>query len=887
MPPKEASWHSLESRETLDKLDSSSDGLSKDEAADRLDKHGPNSLPSAPRRPAWRRLLAQFHNVLIYILIAAGILAGALGHLIDAGVIMAVVVINAIIGFVQEGKAEQAMEAIGRMLALKARVLRDGRWQDQDAETLVPGDVVRIKAGDRVPADLRLLETHGLRIDQAALTGESLPVGKQAEAVADETDLADRHSMAHSGAMVTNGQATGAVVATGRDTELGHISSMLEQVVELTTPLLRRINRFGQVLTVVILVMAVAVVALGYLVHDLPLGDGLLAGIALAVAAIPEGLPAIITITLAVGVQHMASRKAIIRRLPAVETLGSVTAICSDKTGTLTRNELRVRAIARADATVHPEHEDFTADWANEILRAAVLASDHEPGSEGGDPLERALIDLTESTGLDPREERQNHPRRHLIPFSSDHKFMASLTPGQISIKGAPEVLLERCTRQHAGNEDSSFDDDFWHAKLERLTGEGLRVLAIAHKQVDESLERFDIDPDLNDLTLLGLVGFADPPRDGVREAVASCQRAGIRVKMITGDHAATALAIARELGIGRDDPRAMSGREIDGMDDQELGREVGEIDVFARTTPEHKLRLVQALQADEQIVAMTGDGANDAPALKRADIGVAMGIKGTEAARQASEMVLADDNFTTIVSGVEAGRAIYDNIRKAILFLLPTNAAQALVVVLAVIAGLALPITPVQILWVNMVVAVTLALALAFEPGEDDLMLRAPRPPGQSLLSSFVIARVLWVGALLTAGTFGFHSAVLTATGSEDLARTMAVNVLVAGQLTYLFNCRRWQQSSMTTGVLLTNPWSLLAAGVLVVLQMLFTYLPATQTVFATQALPLAYWPMVIGFALLVFVLVEAEKAITRAFELPWAALGESPEPDPAERRE
>ena len=867
-------WHALNPGDVIENLDSDNNGLSVSEAEERLEKHGPNALPSARRRPALLRFFSQFHNVFIYVLLGAAVIAAALDLWIDTAVIMAVVLINAMIGFIQEGKAEQAMAAIGKMLALKARVRRDGQWQTMDAETLVPGDIVRISAGDRVPADIRLLETHGLRVDQAALTGESVPVGKSEAADDEDTELADRRSMAYSGSMTTNGQGTGVVVVTGKETELGRISGMLETVQTLTTPLLKRINRFAQILTVVIIALAALVIALGALVHGLPLSEGLIAGIALAVAAIPEGLPAIITITLAIGVQQMARRKAIIRRLPAVETLGSVSIICSDKTGTLTRNQLKALAVALDGEDLDPaEQSELHSEAARRLLRTAVLCNDFDPGSDGGDPLEMALVELADHFEVDIEKVRDEHSRTGLLPFSSDTKFMATLNERLMCVKGAPEALLDRCRQQFADEDEVELNREYWEERLDELTGKGLRVLAIAEAESDDQPESLDDESQVQDLTLLGLVGFADPPRDEVPAAVEACQSAGIRVKMITGDHASTALAIARELKITGQDQGALSGREIDRMDDDELADQVIDVDVFARTTPEHKLRLVKALQTHDHIVAMTGDGANDAPALKRADIGVAMGIKGTEASRQAAEMVLADDNFATIVNGVEEGRGVYDNIRKAVLFVLPTNAAQALVIILAVLAGISLPISPVQILWVNMAIAVTLALALAFEPLEDDIMKRQPRNVDQGLLTSFVISRVLWVGAVLTAGTFVLYHHVLTGTGNEDLARTVAVNVLVAGQITYLFNCRRWQQPGYTLSALFSNGWAWVSVSLLVVMQLLFTYLPWAQTIFSTTALPAAYWPIIIVFGLVVFILVEIEKTITRYFKLDWAS--------------
>ena len=865
-------WHSLDPDDILRRLASTVEGLDDRHAQSLLAEHGPNTLPSPPRQSALLRFLIQFHNLFIYVLLVAGSLAGLLGHVVDAGVILAVVIINAIIGFVQEGKAEKAMAAIGQMLAMQAEVRRNGRWQKLAARDLVPGDIVRIRAGDRIPADIRLLEAHELQVDQATLTGESLPVEKDTRRRDKETDLADRGCMVHSGSMTTNGLAVGVVVVTGIDTELGRISGMLKDVTKLTTPLLRQINRFARRLTAIILGLTVLVIALGTLLHAVSMSEALVAGIALAVAAIPEGLPAIITITLAIGVQRMASRRAIIRRLPAVETLGSVDTICSDKTGTLTLNELQARRIVHGNGHARFDGQKLSETMPANLLRAAVLCNDFEPGGEG-DPIEKALLELAESGGLDIPALRRSNSRLALVPFSSRHKYMASLSPGLVCVKGAPETVLALCSSQLCGEETIALDRSFWDDQLKALTSQGLRVLALAEKSVDANQDCFDKARDLVELTLLGLVGFADPPRPKVATAIAACHSAGIQVKMITGDHASTALAIAREIGICEHNGRVLSGHELDALDDAGLAEVVQDTNVFARTTPEHKLRLVEALQSHRRVIAMTGDGANDAPALKRADIGVAMGIKGTEASRQAAEMVLADDNFATIVNGVEEGRGIYDNIRKTVLFILPTNAAEALVILLAIAAGLALPITPVQILWVNMATAVTLALALAFEPLESDVMRRPPHPIGQGLLNRLVVVRVIWVGLLLTAATFYLFNQVLATTGDEILARTLAVNVLVAGEITYLFNCRRWQSSSLTINALFANPWAWLSTGVLILMQIAFTYQPTAQQLFGTTALPPDYWLVVAGVASGLFLLVEVEKLMTRHLGWTWAS--------------
>ncbi|MBB5015850.1 cation-translocating P-type ATPase [Rehaibacterium terrae] len=855
-------WHALPVDECLSVLCTHRGGLTADDAERRLADLGPNALPSPPRRPAWRRLLAQFHNVLIHLLLVAGVAAAALGHPVDAAVIFGVVVVNALIGFVQEGKAQHAMEAIGRMLAPKARVLRDGHRRTLDAECLVPGDVVLLKAGDRVPADLRLIESQGLRIDEAALTGESVPVEKCTATVAEDTALAERVGMAYAGTMVAGGQGVGVVVATANATELGRISALLGRVQPLTTPLLRQIEHFGRRLSVVIVSLAVAMVVLGWLLHDTPLLAGFMAGVALAVAAIPEGLPAIITITLAMGVRRMAARQAVIRRLPAVETLGAVSVICTDKTGTLTCNELVAARIGLADAAWAAEQAGARAPA---LLEAAVLCNEAAADGHDGDPIERALIRLAQAAGVDVAARREAHPRLALLPFSSDYKFMATRHPGRICLKGAPETVLARCDRQRVGDDEQPLDTDHWHALLDAMARDGLRVLALAEKRLDDDAACLDLAMVERGLCLLGLVAFIDPPRPEVPDAIAACRSAGIAVKMITGDHAATAAAIARALEIAGDDG-VLTGPELDRLDDRALAERVEAVNVYARATPEHKLRLVTALQACGRVVAMTGDGANDAPALKRADIGVAMGIKGTEAARQAAEMVLADDNFATIVAGVEEGRGVYDNIRKALMFILPTNAAQALIILLAVLAGLAvLPLTPVLILWVNLVTSVTLALSLAFEPLEAGVMKRAPRSPTQGLLGGYIVWRVVFVGALLTAMSFAGFLLWVDGGGEPALARTVALNMLVAGSVAYLFNSRRWTAPGWTPEALLANPWAWLSVAVLALLQAAVTYWPPAQAVFGTQGLGWREWGWIAALSAALFIVVELEKAWLR----------------------
>jgi potassium/sodium efflux P-type ATPase len=758
------------------------------------------------------------------------------------------------------------------------------------AEELVPGDIVFLQAGDKVPADLRLVRTHNMRIDEAVLTGESVAVDKQTDPVEEGADLGDRASMAFSGTLVAFGQGRGVVVATGADTQIGRISTLLGEVETLTTPLLRDIAVFGRWLSVAIVVLAAATFAFGLWVRDYDVMEMFLAAVSLAVAAIPEGLPAIMTITLAIGVQRMAARNAIIRRLPAVETLGSVTTICSDKTGTLTRNEMTVKTVITAtegfqiSGVGYEPRGGFSVDDRDvdtddhpvlaEALRGILLCNDaelHHRDGEWvleGDPTEGALVTAALKSGLDQRKINETYPRDDVIPFESSYKFMATLhhhhenCHSVIYLKGAPERVLAVCDKERTPDGDREIEPKHWEQWMEDIAAGGQRLLAVAIKDVEDgkrTLEFSDIED--GGLIMVALCGIIDPPRDEAIEAVAECQQAGIRVKMITGDHAVTARAIADDLGIDTSGG-VMAGHELEQISDEEMRGKVREIDVFARATPEHKLRLVKAIQAGGHVVAMTGDGVNDAPALKRADVGVAMGIKGTEAAREAAEMVLADDNFASIAHAVEEGRTVYDNLRKAILFLLPTNGGQAFTIVAAILLGMTLPLTPVQVLWVNMVTAVTLALALAFEPTEPGVMQRPPRPPETPILSGFLIWRVVFVSALLVAGTFG-HFLWLEMQGvAHEIARTAAINTLVMGQLFYLFNSRYILEPVCNRAGILGSRAVLIAVGVLVVLQGLFTYAPPLQFLFGTAALGWDDWARILAFGVALFVLVELEKA-------------------------
>jgi magnesium-transporting ATPase (P-type) len=875
-------WHALGAEDVLRALDSSRQGLAADEAARRLDKHGPNALPEPARRHPLLRFLAQFHNPLIYFLLAAAVAAGILGHTVDAAVILAVVLINAAIGFIQEGKAEAALEAMRKMVSPRASVLRDGARRTVAVAELVPGDIVLLEAGDRVPADLRLLRARGLLVDEALLTGESVAAEKLEEPAAADAALGDRRGMAYSGTLVAAGQASGVVVATGLTTEIGRISTLLQSVEPLTTPLLRKINRFAVWFTWVALAIAALVFAFAVWVRGYAWPEALMAVVALAVGAIPEGLPAVITITLAIGVQRMAARNAIIRRLPAVETLGATTVICSDKTGTLTRNEMtatRVVAgghhLAVSGSGYVPEgdleavgHDDDAAAVAAAapLLRCGLLCNDAQLGRREdawiveGDPMEGALVALAMKAGLNAAHVRGEWPRLDEIPFDAAHRYMATLHQGPEGapiafVKGAPEAVLEMA---------GAPEREAWAKRIAEAASAGERVLGFGSKTLRAGSKRLRKAEVERGLEFLGVVGFIDPPREEAIGAVAECHAAGIEAKMITGDHAATAAAIARQLRLA-DDPQAVTGAELDAMDEASFREAVRRSQVFARTSPEHKLRIVRALQARGEVVAMTGDGVNDAPSLKQADVGVAMGIKGTEAAKESAEMVLADDNFASIVNAVHEGRTVYDNIRKVIAWTLPTNGGEALVVIAAIAFGFTLPVSAVQILWINLVTAVTLGLVLAFEPPEPGVMRRPPRAPAAPLLSRFLLWRValvsfLFVGAALTVFFFSQGR-------GDDLgtSRTLVVNVIVVLEIFYLFNVRFLHMTSITLRGALGTRAVLIALAVVIAAQAVFTYAPFMQDWFATRPVSLADGALIVALGAAVMLLLEGEKWLLR----------------------
>lgn len=892
-------FHAQSSEQALANIGSQADGLSCEQVKQRQQQYGPNRLTPPAGESNWQKLLRQFNNVLLYVLIVAALMSWFLGRWTDGTVILAVVIINGIFGFIQEGKAEQALASIRSMLRVHTHVLRDGVRQQVDAEELVPGDVVLLESGDRVPADLRLIESINLGVQESALTGESFSVQKHTNPVSVEAPLAERFCMLYAGTLITQGRARGVTIGTGDNTEIGKIGNMLRAVEPLTTPLMKQLGELGHTLTRAILVLTAFTFLFGWIWRSYPVGELFMAAVGLAVAAIPEGLPAVITITLAIGVQRMASHNAIIRRLPAVETLGSVSVICTDKTGTLTRNEMSAQSVwlGNGELTVsgvgyHPEG-DITADaqvptdaqnlTLQRLATAAILCNDARfdqttmPWQLHGDPTEGALLILAAKAGLDPASVYLSIPRLAEIPFESSHGYMATLHPAptdnakpyQLLLKGAPEKVLRMCTQVWMPTGSRPLHMDEWQQAIDTFAARGQRVLALAEADTADAVitlsDTVNNTPDLSayQFSLLGLVGIMDPPREEARHAIAQCQQAGIRVIMVTGDHASTAAAIGSQLGMG-EPLQVITGSELENMSEAELQQKAAQLDIVARATPAHKLKLVAALQADQQVVAMTGDGVNDAPALKRADIGVAMGMKGTEAAKEAAEMVLADDNFATLRTAVLEGRTVYDNLRKALVFLLPTNGGQALVMIAAILLGITLPITPVQILWINMVSAISLSLPLVFDKAAANLMQRAPRQNNESLLSNALLFRIAFVSVLLMGLTLVLYNWSTSHQPDLARARTVAINCLVGAEMVYLISCRSLRNSTLSLTSWLGNGYALLAIFLLSLMQMALTYVPFMHTLFGTAAIDLHDWLMIVASCLLIYLLMEAEKQLT-----------------------
>jgi Ca2+-transporting ATPase len=843
-PGSPPAWHALAAGDALGRLQSGPAGLTSTEAAARLADDGPNALPEAKRHGLLFLFARQFADFMIGVLVVAALVAFVIGEGIEAAAILAIVVLNALLGFVQEWRAEQAMEALRSMAAPRAQVVRGGARLDVPAADLVRGDIVSLEAGARVPADVRLIQSAAFRVDEAALTGESVPVDKDA-AIAVDADavLADRRTMAHSGTNVTGGRALGLVVATGRDTQLGTIARLVEQAGETRTPLQERLARFGRRLALAVLAICAVIFAAG-LARGEPAALMFLTSVSLAVAAIPEALPAVVSIALAFGARRMSHANALVRRLPCVESLGSVTVICSDKTGTLTQNRLQ---LARFEAVSPATRE--------RALHVLALNNDASRGPDGwvGDPTEIALVDHVDEGGVDVDALRDALPRIAELPFDSDRKRMTTVHERAhdvlVTVKGAPEAVLPLCTEG---------DAEEWHRRADRLAAEGLRVLALAARTADphEPIEHVD-----RELHLLGLVGLIDPPRPEAPAAVAECVAAGIAPVMITGDHPATALAIARALGLAGDQDSVITGRELERLDDDELAARLARARVFARVDPAQKIRIVEALQARGECVAMTGDGVNDAPALKRSDIGVAMGRGGTDVAREAADLVLLDDNFATIVGAVREGRRIYDNIRKFVRFVMAGNAGEIWTIFLAPFLGLPIPLTPIQILWVNFITDGLPGLALASEPAEPDVMRRPPRPRGESVFAHGIWQHIVWAGLLIGGVSL---AACAWAIDHGEHPQTMTFTVLTFAQLAHVLAIRSETESLFRLG-LGTNRFLLGTIAVSVAMHLAIIYVPGLQVVFGTEPLAPQALLLATALSLVVIVGVEIEKWATR----------------------
>ena len=865
------------------------EGRADREVRDRRESAGPNELASEPPRPRWLLFVDQFRSAIVAILAGAAVLAGVVGDLKDTAIIAVVLVLNAVLGYVQEARASDALAALKRMLVATVRVRRDGRLEDVAAPEVVPGDVVLLEAGDRVPADGRLVVAVGLAVDEAALTGESHPVDKDAGAVAPEdAGPGDRTGMVFMNTTVTRGRAELVVTSTGMQTEMGAVAGMLRSEEPGPTPLQRQLDRLGKRLAGVAIVAVLAVFVL-QTAQGLGVGEALLGAVALAVAAIPEGLPAVVTVTLAVGTARMARRNAIVKRLHSVETLGSTTVICSDKTGTLTLNQMTARAavvggraVAIGGSDRHPQPEPPAADVLRPTLLTAALCSDAEAratvdGTDTvGDPTETSILVAATDAGIDVAAERSAHPRIAEVPFDSAAKFMATFhhRPGEAAVlvcaKGAPDVLVERSsTWVGPQGETEPLDDDAVADRNDdndRLAARGMRVLAVATRLVPTG-DILDADGGIADpqqwvdgLTLEGLVGIVDPPRDEARDAIALCHGAGVAVKMITGDHAATAGAIATELGI---EGSVMTGGELSAIDDERLAAIVDDIGVFARVSPEHKVRVVRALQARGHVVAMTGDGVNDAPALRRADIGVAMGVTGTDVTKEAGDMVLTDDNFATIVAAVRQGRAIYDNIVKFVRFQLTTNLGAIATILGASIAGLPVPFNPLQVLWVNLIADGPPAITLGLDPPEPDVMERQPRPQGVGILTRQRLAGMVAMGVFMAAGVLGLFVWARHRWG-EEVALTMAFTTFVLQQMVNVLNARAGTATVFRRQTF-TNPRLWMAIGGVVVLQVLAVTWGPLRSVFDTTGLGWAEWGACLAVAATVLVAGELTRAVGR----------------------
>lgn len=885
-------WYQFEEKEVFKRLETSEGGLSNAEAERRLKTYGLNKLPEAEAISKLKIILHQFTSPLIYILIVAAIVTTFLGEYIDTGVIVTVLILNAIIGYFQEYKAETSVRALQSMVVPRAKVIRDGKEQEIPSDRLVPGDIVLLASGMRVPADLRLLKATELRIEEAALTGESVPVEKKIGPIPEENlTPGDQTNMAFMGTVVVNGRAKGVVVETGLNTVLGQIAREVKELSVTKTPLQQKIAKFAHFIGFLVLGSAIAISLLGFSL-GMTIGEIFKIAVAASVAAVPEGLPIVVTITMAIGISRMAKRNAIIRKLPAVETLGSTSVICSDKTGTLTKNEMTVKVINDTQHSYEvtgsgydPEGE-ILRDWEDceassldgvcGVLRIGLLCNESRIYEEGGqyrvdgDPTEGALIVSAMKAGLNPEEERERYPQLSIIPFESERGFMATLHQHNgkkfIFAKGAPEKLLEMCSGASGG---LPLDKEKILRTAEHFAQDGMRVLAMAYKEVPQEFGELTHETLEGDLTLAGLQGMIDPPRPEAIEAIKGCHEAGIRVAMITGDHAVTAKAIGRMMGIGHKDPIVLTGKELETMNDEELFGKVKEVSIFARVSPQHKLRIVQQVMKHGEVVAVTGDGVNDAPALKAAHIGVAMGKTGTDVAREAADMVITDDNFASIFHAVEEGRVVFDNIRKVTLFLIPTGFAAIVSILVAMALDIPIPYVAAQLLWINLVTNGLQDVALAFEPGEKDVLRRKPRSLREGIMSRLMYERSVLVGLIISAGViFNFISALEEGVSLER-ARTIAVTTMVLFQFFQAWNSRSELRSVFTLNPL-SNPFLFYSMVAAFLAQIAVVYVPALQWVFRTESLSLEEWWRILGVALSVVIAVEIDKAIRRKRRTP-----------------
>jgi len=873
-----AQWHTLSPETVLEKLNTDkTNGLAADEAGQRIKDYGPNEIIETGRRTAWNMVLDQFRDFMVIILLIAALISGILGEIADSIVIMAIVILNAVLGVVQESKAEKSLAALKKMAAPNARVLRDGRMAIVPAREIVPGDIIYLEAGDLAPVDGRLIEAASLKVEEAALTGESIPVEKNVEPVSgEEVPIGDRKNMVFMASTVIYGRGILAAVETGMNTEVGKIANLIQRETETQTPLQKRLTELGKKLGTAAVVMSFIIFVLGIIKGE-KIFEMFLTAVSLAVAVIPEGLPATVTVVLAVGVQRMIKRNAIIRKLPAVETLGAATIICSDKTGTLTQNKMTVQEIWSATGTSQTDRANIGTD-AQFVLRAAALANDaqlhkqkvtEEDGPQAvGDPTETAIIIAAAGYGLVKHELEKESPRIYEIPFDSDRKLMITVhrTGDDLTVfvKGAPDVLLEKCGRQLKEGIPSALGPENLaeiRKQNRKMAEQGLRVLGVAYKKIPELSEKHAVELEKG-LIFAGLIGMIDPPREEAFEAVRKTREAGIRPCMITGDYEITAKAIAQRLGIMEEGDGTISGQELDRMSDEELAGNVTRYSVFSRVSPEHKLKIVKAFQQNNEVVAMTGDGVNDAPALKKADIGAAMGITGTDVAKQASDMILTDDNYATLVAAVEEGRNIYANIKKSIYYLLSCNAGEILVLFLALFFGWPRPLLPIQILWVNLVTDSLPGLALGLEPPEKDVMKRPPRNPGERVLNKDVGLQLLIEGIIIAAVTlFAFYIGLAAGVAQ---ARTMAFLTLSFSQKAHAFNKRSDTESLWSIGWF-SNKY--LVTGVLVstLIQLSVVFVPFLKDIFRVTALSGSQWLTVAVMSLAPLAVIETTKLINR----------------------